>query len=344
MATPSKQAVGGFSMIELIVAATLLALMALAVATLSVSGADAQEYAARLNRVTELNQDMVDRMRLELASSLRLFGNDGEGNGNLALLDLAGAPPRVAGSRLPSISPGASIRSDTAGNEITGNSLFFTRLSWTDRFVCTSGNEYLVDVYRWVYYYLTPTDGGPSPGRPSGLNLVRVVSEPLADASSVDRISDPADQAELLLHLHDGSADADGVVHDPCEVVWRRGGDPATAGTFRQVEESDGSLWDDPVGGRPDPWQILRAEADVKGLLSYRQHSVATVYSQANFGVGRYGLLSTAGGGFPHGLEVQVVGPSSARQVLLHLVLVSSSPRGRPAWSDMQVVIDGRDL
>lgn len=334
----------GFSLIELIVASALLSIMVLAVSTLSVSGADAQEYASRLNRVTELNQDMVDKMRLELVSSVRLFGNDAEGAGNLAMLDLVGAPAVLAGSRLPNVSPGVSIRTDTVGAEITGNSLFFTKLAWTDRFVCTSGNDYLIDIYRWVYYYLSPVNGGPAPGNGIGLNLVRVVSEPLADSSSVDRITDPADQAEVLLHLHDATADADGRVHDPCEVVWRRGGDPTAVGTFRQVEESDGSLWDDPVGGRPDPWQILRAEPEIQGLLTYRHHSVASIYSPANFGVGRYGLVNTGGSGFPHGLEVQVVGPSSARQILLHLVLVSTTRRGRPAWSNMQVVVDSRDL
>lgn len=334
----------GFTLVELMVSAVLLAMLVMAVARLSLSGADAQEYAKRLNRVTELTQEMVDRMRLELVSSVRLFGDDAEGTANLATFDLAGAPPMLAGSRLPTITPGASIRVDTSGAEITGNTLFFTKLAWTDRFVCTSGNDYLVDVYRWVLYYLTPVDGGPSAGRPTGLDLVRVTSEPMADAGSIDRITDADDQAEVLIHLHDATPDADGVQHDACVVVWQRAADPTDPNALRQIDGSDGSMSDTPFGGRPDPWQILRSETTVSGLLDYRHHSVATVYSQASFGVGRYGLVSTAGSGFPHGLEVQIVGPSSARQVLLHLVIASTFRRGRPAWSDMQVIVDGRDL
>ncbi|MBL9076815.1 MAG: prepilin-type N-terminal cleavage/methylation domain-containing protein [Planctomycetes bacterium] len=334
----------GFSMIELIIAAALLALMAVTVASLSVSGADAQEYAGRLNRVTELTQDMVDRMRLELVSSVRQFGNDTEGNANLAVFDLTGMPARLPGSRLATISPGDSLRTDTAGSEITGNSLFFTKLAWTERFVGTSGNEYLIDVYRWVYYYLTPVDGGPQAGRPTGLDLVRVVSEPLADAGAIDRITDATDLEEVLIHLQTATADADGIVHDACDVVWQRGGDPAVTGTLRQIDGSAGTLEDDPFGGRPDPWRVLRADEGVPGQLEYRHHSVATNFSQASFGVGRYGIVSTSGSGFPHGFEVQVVGPSSARQVLLHLVVSSTNRRGRPAWSNVQVVVDGRDL
>jgi hypothetical protein len=322
----------------------LLSIMVLAVSTLSVSGAQGQEYAARLNRVTELTQDIVDQVRLELISSVRLFGNDAEGTGNLAMLDLGGVPVPLAGSRLSTVSPAASIRTDTVGSQITGNSLFFTKLAWTDRFVCTSGRDYLVDVYRWVYYYQAAVDGGPTPNSATGLDLARVLSEPLADASAIDRITDPTDLEEVLEHLHNATADADGVAHAACEVVWRRGASPAAVGTFRQIEDTVWTLSDDPVDGRPDPWQILRNDADNHGLLTYRHHSVATIYSQANFGVGRYGVVTTTGSGFPHGFEVQVVGPSSARQVLLHLVLVSTSRRGRPAWSNLQVVVDGRDL
>jgi hypothetical protein len=36
--------------------------------------------------------------------------------------------------------------------------------------------------------------------------------------------------------------------------------------------------------------------------------------------------------GFPHGFEVQVTGPSSARQVLLHLVVASTNRSGHTAW------------
>lgn len=333
----------GFSLIELTIASMLLSMMVFAVSTLSVRGGEAQEYARRINRVTELTQDLLDEMRLELVSSVRVFAADAEGAANLALLDVAGAPAPLGGLRLPTVAPNASPRPDTLGDEITGNSLFFAKLVWTDRFVCTSGEEYLVDVCRWVYYYLTPEEGGPDPANPIGLNIVRIVSEPLADAAAVDRISDPDDQEEVLVHLLNGTPDANGETHPPCEIVWQRGAMPAVVGTIRQID-LDGTLSDSPINGRNDPWDIQRRDPAVRGMLAYRHHSIASVYSQPSFGVGRYGLLSTAGDGFPHGLEVQVVGPSSARQVLLHLVVSSTARRGYFAWSDMQVSVDTRDL
>lgn len=340
---PGNRPQSGYSLVEVIIAATLLATLVMIVSTLSVSGADSQEYARRLNRSTEITQELIDKIRLELVSSVRLFGNDAEGNGNLAVLDLDGAPTPLTGTLLPTVTASGGLEIDTVSRAITGNSLFFTRLAWTDRFVCASTNEYLVDVYRWVYYYLTAEDGGPQAGSPIGLNLVRIESEPLVDGVAIDRITDLTDQAEVLEHLANGTADATGEARAPVQVVWDRGGDPAVVGTFRQIDESDGSMSTTPSGGRPDPWEVLRREPDVRGLLSYRHHSVATVFAP-NFAVTKYAIESAVGVGFPHGFEVQVVGPSSARQVLLHMVIASTNRRGLVASANLQIVIDTRDL
>lgn len=333
----------GFSLIEVVIVSALLAVLVIVVATLSVSGAESQEYARRLNRSTEISQDMVDQMRLELVSNVRLFGNDAEGLANLGVLNLVGAPVPLTGSTLPTVTVAGSIESDTLSRAITGNSLFFTRLAWTDRFVCASSREYLVDVYRWVYYYLTTEDVGPQVDSAIGLNLVRIESEPMVDGVAIDRILDPADQAEMLEHLALGTPDATGTAREAVQVVWTRGGDPTASGTFRQIDDADGSMSVTPSGGRPDPWEVLRRDQDVRGLLSYRHHSVATVFAPT-LQVTRYAIESLIGMGFPHGFEVQVVGPSSARQVLIHLVIASTNRRGMMASANLQIVIDTRDL
>jgi len=343
-AAGARRADSGYSLIELVISSALLAMMIFAVSTLSLSGSQAQEYSRRLTRVTEITQEVIDDMRLELVSSVRLFSDDVEGNENLALLDLDGAPAPLTSSRLPTVSAGETIRTDTSGAEMTGNSLFFTKLVWSDRYVCESGAEHLVDVYRWVYYYLTLEGEGPQPEHPIGLNIVRVESEPLIDGAGVDRIEDADDRAEVLLHLLNGTPDANGEAHAPAEVVWVRGGLPSAAGTFRQVDPLDGSLTVTPLLPRPNPWRVLRADPIVRGLLSYRHHSIATNFAQPSFGVGTFGLRSSSAEGFPHGLEIQVVGPSSARQVHLHMVVSSTQRTGRFAWADMQLTVDARDL
>jgi prepilin-type N-terminal cleavage/methylation domain-containing protein len=338
-----RSAQAGFSLVEVVVSAAILGGLVYAVSVLSLSGGEAQEYARRLGRATELTHDLLDQMRTEMVSSVRIFGNDTEGTENRAMLDLAGAPTPLSGLRLPTITTGGSLRPDTSGSQITGNSLFFTRLAWSDRFVCVSGEEYYVDVFRWVYYYLTPEGSGPTANSPIGLNLVRIESEPLVDAASLDRITDSTDLREVLLHLADASPDANGDTHTPCEIVWRKGSLPSVLGTVRQIDVASLSLSDYPIDPRQDPFRIERTVELVQGLLSYRHHSIATNYARASFGVGRYGLVDNSGAGFPHGFEVQVVGPSTARQTVLRLVVSSTNLRGQWAWNNEQVVVDTRD-
>ena len=333
---------GGFTIVELVVVAGLLGMLIYSLATLSTQGGDAQQYANRINRATELTQDIIDQVRGELVSSVRLFGDDAEGEANLALVDLDGQPPPLVGTRLPTIRADLSVRADTAGDEITGNSLFFARLAWTDRFECTSGDEYLVDVYRWNYYYLTVEGDGPTPGSSLGLNLVRFESEPLVSAESIGRIADAGDRAEVLAHLRDGTPDVTGVSRARSYVVWRRGALPSEAGALQGIT-STGGVSASPTDGRGG-WAIVPSEGVLRGLLSYRYHSVVTNYGPTSQGVSRYSVMSASGGGFPHGLEVQIVGPSNGRQTLFHLIVASTNNRGQRAWSDAQVVIDARDL
>ena len=89
----------GYSLIELFISSLLLGMMIFAVSTLSLSGSQAQEYSRRLTRVTEITQEVLDDLRLELVSSVRLFSDDAEGSSNLALLDLDGAPTPLTSSR-----------------------------------------------------------------------------------------------------------------------------------------------------------------------------------------------------------------------------------------------------
>ncbi len=82
------------------------------------------------------------------------------------------------------------------------------------------------------------------------------------------------------------------------------------------------------------------------GILSYRHHSVASNHSRANHGVARYGLLDNSAGsgvGFPHGLEVQIIGSAAARQVLIHLTTISTNRQGMQASHDIQAVLGVRE-
>jgi prepilin-type N-terminal cleavage/methylation domain-containing protein len=336
-----ERAQAGFSLAEVMVATTIFLALVLVVSSLALSGSEAQDLGRRIARMTDIGHEVTDSIRLELVSTVRMFGDDAPGNASLGMLDLAAAPLPVASRRLPTIDAGGEFRADSAGDEITGNAILFAHLAWRDRFRCSSGREYRVDVFRWLHYYLSPLAGGPAPGRRGGLDLVRWVGEPLADGDTVDDISDPADREEVLRHMLDATPDLLGQTHDAVQVVWSRNGDPTVPGTFRQID-TDGSLSDTPVNGRPDPWQVLPAVNPGGGLVGFRHASVASNFDDVAPGIARFGLRDDVAG-FPHGFEAQIIGPNSARQLLVHLVLIDLRRKGSPAWSQMQTVMTGRD-
>ena len=69
----------GFTIVELTISAVILIMMTYAVTTLTISGSAAQKYAERVSRVTEIAQDIVDEIRRDLTSSVRLFHKDAIG-------------------------------------------------------------------------------------------------------------------------------------------------------------------------------------------------------------------------------------------------------------------------
>lgn len=333
----------GFSLVEVVIAATIFMVLALVVSSLVVSGSDAQDLGRRIAKMTEIAQEVTDEVRLQLVSSARLYGNDTEGQAVMGLLDLSSSPVPSSVRRLPTIDADGPFRQDSVGDEITGNTILFAYLAWRDRFLCTSGREYLVDVYRLVHYYTAPVGTGPAAGVRGGLDLVQFVSEPLADGDAIDNIADADDRVEVLQHLLTASPDVENKQRDPIQVVWLRAGDPTATGTLRQIDD-DGTLSDTvlPTTGRPDPWAILAGRDGASALLDYRRASVASNFDLVAPGISRFAVRDDAAG-FPHGLEVQVIGPTSARQLMLHLVLVDTTRKGPPAWSQMQTILTAHD-
>ena len=334
----------GFTLLEMIIAAVMLMMLSHMVTTMIISGQASTKYAERLNRVTEITQELIDDMQRELRSAVRLFENDALGLAYRARLEAWAVAVPINTSTLPLIRPTETFRKDLAGTEKTGNEMIFARSAWSDAFTCTSGNTYRLDTYRIVWFYMKTEGAGPQPPVPTGLNFCKWVSEPVVDGAQVDAITNAADQAEVLVHLVTQTADAGGAFHPKIEVAWRMGEDPSVVGTFRHIQ-TDGSMDNTPQLPRPNPWRLLRDPTlGSSGMLAYRWHSLASNYSMSNQGVGRFGIVNSAiGNGFPHGLEVQIIGPSAARQVLIHITLVSNNAGGQRAYFDLQAISDVRE-
>jgi type II secretory pathway pseudopilin PulG len=334
----------GFTLLEVTIAATLVLLLAWLVATLSIDGMRAQKFAERQSRSSEITQDILDEMQRGLGSSVGLFGGGPIGEGYRAALIDGTLPPAIPSSRIPTVTPGGRLERETGPGVRTGNELFFTRYAWTDEFQTSTGVTHRVDIYRIERYYLTAVNGGPRRGSPDGLNLAHWVSEPLADGNQIDRITNGVERTEMLLHLLQRTPDTAGVVHDQVSLVWAGYLPIQDLGTLREID-AGGALLTSPSPARGGTEWRIRPELRLcdADMLVYRHHSVATNFAQNGTGVGRFSVPTAVNLGFPHGFEVQIIGPPSARQILLHLTVVSTNRNGQRAYADLQTIVDSRD-
>ena len=99
-----------------------------------------------------------------------------------------------------------------------------------------------------------------------------------------------------------------------------------------------------PILPRSPIWEVLRDPVRSSDkLLFYNHFSVATNHAPASIGIGKFSVTDNSGNGFPHGFEVQIIGPSSGRQVMLHLLLANTRP-GLMATSSQKLVVNSRDI
>lgn len=346
---PAGLAQKGYTLLEVMISSVILVSMVLVVTSLSQSGSDAERYAMRLTRATELGQEIMDDIRSGLSSSVRVFHNDAIGTAYLNILETSAAAPPIA-SRLPMLRPSGIFEREPSGQPYTGNTLLFARHAWTDSYKTAAARTYDLDVYRVHCYYLRVDGDGLVPGSSVGLNFTRYVSEPMVDGKQVDNIANAADRQDVLRLISAGRTTFDLVVqpaaiHPKAVVAWRLGEAPATAGTLRQVDPSTWTLVNNPLPPRPAAWRLLRDTARSNdGMLFYRHHSVATNWAPPAYGVAQFGRLDTSGQGFPHGFELQLIGPAAARQLLVRLCVVSTNRAGHRAYARSEVIQDCRDI
>ena len=324
--------------------ATVLLSLVYGVASLSVSGERANQYSARLNRAVDANRMALDRIRVDLESAVELFGDDARGVGLEAYLLREDLPDVLPGSRMPRPQQSQTFQEDAAGDEITGNELFMARLAWSTEVATSLGTRHRVDVHRFVHYFLHDDHGKGDPAL--GFELIRWVGEPMADAQQVAAIEDPDAREEVLLHLATSTPAADGSTYPAVTVLWDRTADPVAGDPFDQILD-DGTVEDDPDPdtGRPSPdWMILPGvPAPALGQLATRNFAVIHNEGPESLHVGRHGLADPTDGGFPHGFEIQVTGPSSARTVLVRLAIASRIQRDRAAGSNLKAVVAVRE-
>lgn len=340
----------GISLVEVLVASTILAMVMTVILRSTTLSTNATEYAKTSSLLTVNSQTRMLLLRDDLSASVRLFQNNAEGQGYLARLQL-GSLALVPGAALPALDTYGVFGKDAVGTPRAGNVLLFAksalpfptaaeRNDW--QAICdaesmpgrrTALDDVRIDVYRVIAYYPRWPGASPPNGEPAGLDLVRWVSRPLADRERFLEI-DPAIQESVLMAL--ARSELRGI-----QWLWTPG-DPADS-AFSEIQASWTLL---PVAEGTHPaWRIpTDNEWTEESIFLKRKISLATVWAPPGQGVSRFAQAVLASPGFPHGFEVQMIGPASARQVLVHMNLVGRTTRGDATFVEAQELINCRDL
>jgi hypothetical protein len=293
-------------------------------------------------------QTALNTIATNLTACKRVFQNTA---GDLTFLGIVqygtGAAAPLAGSQLPQINDGASmsVSSPAFVPSAVGNSLFLASNDkpFTDPapILDGSGNPYTlrIDIYHFDYYYLSQGTGKGVGGK-NQIMLSEWHSVDFADYSEIVTWTDPTLQANLVKDLKAAGYN----------YAWNTTQSSTTA-AFYQLN-ADGSI---PVLGAPTLPQSSAGSMlqIVTGALGSGYHYGVAPNTSATFKipypvpvfcVSSPAPPCTQTATFPSGFEIVIVGSSSARQVLMRLVVAAEGVFKGAIANQQMIVAIARDV
>jgi hypothetical protein len=294
----------------MIIAMTCFSVVALATIGFIQSINSSSDLLNAQTQVIEWGHKAIDQMNFDLTQARVNFQNDSIGTAYLARLQTDASYPRLSTSRLPAIDQTGTFHADTVSR--TGNAMLFVKEA-APFITLVDGVTRSVSAYNLVCYYLSPTSTAIA-SKPSSLRLARWQSRDFADY----------DQVMAITPVVSRSAFASALVTDRgIDYLWVPRNDPTTA--FYLIGDTPDAD-SDGICDNPDNTYIIQKVSAVS-VISSLGHGRASVSwnKDANFwvpdAVPKFAILDATGDGFPHGLEVQAIGPTGARQILVRLVV-----------------------
>ncbi len=306
----------GTTFIEMIIALTCLSAIAIATFGIMTQSQNVNSTVNAWNMLTQWGQKAINQINLDVTQACVLYQNDTVGNGYLADLESQANFPALATSALPLIDNTGTFGLDIAPSTRTGNALLYaTNTMPFVAFITSTGNTRRVDMYRLVYYYLSPVTQtiGASP---TSLRLVKWTSKEFADYNQVMTITTTPDWAEFAYDLYF----ARGIRH-----LWvpRNTSNAAfyAIDEYGIVDTLPNPFFTIPTGIDTDGNVMVSSVINDlgRGLASMAWNN-STTFRTPDV-VPKFAVGSSFGAGFPHGMEVQIIGPTGARQVLVRLVM-----------------------
>ncbi|MDD4004040.1 MAG: hypothetical protein PHW69_02420 [Elusimicrobiaceae bacterium] len=329
---PRRRA-AGHTLLEVIVTSTiaLIVVPVLAVLILSTSKGFTNFEAA--STMKQMNQNSLNRIYLRLGRSKRLFENDVLGTGLLARFNMAGAPAVLTGSKLASIEEQGSFSSAAASFKAAsfGNRLFFAYLYGSQDIALSGSSTWRVDTYKLVQYYLT-ADGAQTVNGVQAYNLVELESGLYADCKQLTALTSSTNRKKLNANLL--AAGINTCLLSDTQDYTLAFSSINAAGTLTSVPSHKIAI--------AKSKNLTQALTGIMGRsYSYGVAPNTGVWTAPKTTVPAY---ATAGGSFPGGLEVGIIGGANGRQVLVRSVAVAQGERNNLVFNDMSVISSSRDI
>ncbi len=312
--TPRATPQAGFTLVEMLLSVTLMAMMiAMVGPMINLTRSGTVQYEAHM-QIKTAAQKTMNKIQHRLVECKRLF----QGTAPDILFQMRwspdGQPEPISGSVLPVIQPNGSLADPSALSGSTGNMLFLASLGVPEDLSVLNGSgvseNLRIDNYRFCFYYV-----GAGSGKLVGDKFNRTLWEwesvAYADYSAIMAISDTAKRLNAVSALMNK-----GFLY-ACDLST-----VTAAGAFYLLN-STGTL-------SPQIYHMIvrdsggpiAAMGNMTGSYSYGVSPNTGGTFTPKDSVPKF---ATASGEFPSGFEVLVTGVSGSRQVVARLVMAASS-------------------
>ena len=318
----------GFTVLETTIYLALLSVLGLVVERTLTTVRDATGTLQALQETQRRAEQLVYRLRQEVASSRKLFYRGTVGNGYLAALDVGRGAP-APGTRLPLPDETSELGPDLPGAPRTANVLLFARAA--DPYACPADPVQRkirhIDVSRFVcvYPHEVSPEGVSTGGGPGARDLVVWCSTAYTHYQQLLSAASGTERSQIVQSLYSTYG---------VRYAWN---------VEAPVEQAFYALdYLGNISDTPDPAVVIEEDlrASGGGQLVYANCQLARTDPAS---VARRALL-TVDDWVPDGFEVKVVGPSGAREVWMRLVVEAQSPRARDVVYPITFLVTTRDL
>ncbi len=295
----------GTTLIEAMIVVAIFSFMAYCVYALVSSTVILSVHSQAWGELTEWAQQGVNKVSGEVPMARRIFRNDAQGNLYLAALEPPVDYPMIGNVKLPVPKDLGTFRADTVGDEQTGNVLLLCKQQPVFQTTLGSGVTRRIDVYTLVLFYPSAVNLSMGPYTRS-LVLARWESIEFGDYLEITGLA-AGEKAEVVRNLYQDRG---------VRYLWDVAQDPDQA--FFGID-GFGNVDAVPIATLNPPGDSNRKVIAALGLgrssLSWNRTNQAWIPQV----VPLYAIADPLGDGFPHGFEVQVIGPTGSRTILVRM-------------------------